>query len=107
MSSIEFKNRLIETDDEGYLKNPDDWDRDLALVLAEKEEINLLPEHWKVIDFLRYYYKQHRRIPSQKILANVLLKPINMPEWLSLLPGDKREAVMIIYKIAGFPQHCG
>ncbi len=107
MSYIEFKNRLIETDDEGYLKNPDDWNRDLALVLADKEGINLTPEHWKVLDFLRYYYNQHKRIPSQKNLANVLLNRINTAEWLSFPSGDKKKAVMIIYKIAGFPQHCG
>ncbi len=107
MHSIEFKNRSIEIDDEGYLKNPDDWDRDIASVMAEKNGIKLTPKHWKVLDFLRHYYKQHQRVPSHKNLANVLFNKINMAEWLSSVSADKNEAVMNIYKIAGFPLHCG
>ncbi len=98
---------LIETDDKGYLRNPDDWNRDVAIFLAEKEGVTLMPEHWKVLDFLRHYYNKHKRVPSQKNLANVLLDKINIADWLISPSPDKKDAVIVIYKIAGFPQHCG
>jgi tRNA 2-thiouridine synthesizing protein E len=45
--------REVHVDEEGFLTDPAEWDRDLALELAAAIGIELTPEHWKVLDFLR------------------------------------------------------
>jgi tRNA 2-thiouridine synthesizing protein E len=45
--------REVHVDEEGFLTDPAEWDRDLALELATAIGIELTPEHWKVLDFLR------------------------------------------------------
>lgn len=51
--AIEVNGKSIETDDNGNLVNYQDWDRDVALVLAASEEIELTQEHWDVLEYLR------------------------------------------------------
>ncbi len=49
-----FLGRSIEVDDEGFLTVPDQWDEDLAVVLAQNAGVNdLTDEHWRVIRFVR------------------------------------------------------
>lgn len=54
--AIEVNGKSIETDDNGNLVNYQDWDRDVALVLAASEEIELTQEHWDVLEYLRDEY---------------------------------------------------
>ena len=44
----------IVLNDDGFLINPEDWTRELAIELANLEGISELSEdHWKIIDFCR------------------------------------------------------
>src|SRR6478752_1704056 len=47
----------VHVDDEGFLTEYDEWDEDLAKVLAANIAIDLTDEHWKVIRFLRADFK--------------------------------------------------
>jgi len=49
----------IRQDGEGFLVDPDDWNEDVARVLAEREGIELCPDHWAVFAFMRDYYAEH------------------------------------------------
>lgn len=51
--------RAIPTDSEGYLLNLGDWSEDFARALAREEGLELTPEHWEVILFLRRYFHEH------------------------------------------------
>src|SRR5512143_1060265 len=51
---------VLETDAEGYLVEPSDWDESVAEQLAQEEGITLGEEHWKVIRFMRHYYDEHQ-----------------------------------------------
>lgn len=48
-----------ETDAEGYLVDPADWNEDVARVLAAREGLILGDEHWRVIRFMRDWLDQH------------------------------------------------
>jgi len=54
--AIEVKGKTIETDKNGNLVNPQDWDEDVAKALAAEEDIELTQEHWDVLAYLRDEY---------------------------------------------------
>ncbi len=56
---LDVEGRKIETDSEGYLVNRDEWSEAFARTLAKREGIELTPQHWEVIHFLRDYFAVH------------------------------------------------
>lgn len=51
----------IETDNEGYLLNPDLCDETIALQIAESENIPMTDAHWEIVHFVRKYI--HKLFP--------------------------------------------
>ena len=46
--------KTVQVNDEGFMTNPNEWTRDMAVELAKEEGIaELTPAHWKIIDFCR------------------------------------------------------
>lgn len=44
----------VERNEEGFLVNPADWNKEIAVEIAKAEGINELNEaHWKIIEFSR------------------------------------------------------
>ncbi len=66
------KVKSAQRDDEGYVVNPDDWSRELAVALAREETLLLTEEHWVVITFVRDYYAEHGIIPDIRHVAKHL-----------------------------------
>lgn len=54
----------VPTGDEGYLLDPADWTEDLAEHMAREEGLELSPEHWTIIRFVRDWYDAHGVAPS-------------------------------------------
>lgn len=54
--SIEVNGNAIETDENGNLTNPNDWNEDVAKVLAAEDDIELTQEHMDVLNYLREEY---------------------------------------------------
>jgi tRNA 2-thiouridine synthesizing protein E len=54
--AIEVNGKSIETDANGYLTNVEDWNEDVAKVLAEHEGVALTDKHWDLINYLRDEY---------------------------------------------------
>ena len=67
----ELIDNLFETD-EGYLVNPEEWSRDLALNLAGEEGLVLKEEHWVAIEFVRDYFVEHGITPDIRHVAKHL-----------------------------------
>jgi tRNA 2-thiouridine synthesizing protein E len=55
---------MVNTDTEGYLVDPSDWNEDVASALASKEGITLTEEHWEAMRFMRSYLDEHHIIPD-------------------------------------------
>ena len=53
---IEVNGKSFETDEEGYLANLSEWEKDLATAMAKEDGIDLGDDHWEIINFLREYY---------------------------------------------------
>ena len=58
--NIAIADRRVETDAEGYLINPNDWNESVAEQLASGEGVRLTDEHWRVLKFMRDYYDAHQ-----------------------------------------------
>ncbi len=47
----------IEVDEDGFMQEPELWNKGIAVALATTEAVNdLTEEHWKVVNYLREYY---------------------------------------------------
>lgn len=49
----------VSRDVEGYLTDPESWNEEIARELAKTEDIELTPAHWRVLEFMREYYREH------------------------------------------------
>jgi tRNA 2-thiouridine synthesizing protein E len=70
--AIEWNGRTIETDLLGYLLDPSDWERELAVDLAANEGIELNEDHWCMIDFVRDWYEQRHAVPEARWLLKAM-----------------------------------
>ena len=57
--TLDVEGRHVETDSEGYLVDRGDWSEAFARALARQESLDLTPEHWEVIWFLREFFAKH------------------------------------------------
>ncbi len=59
MSAREIASVTVEFDEEGFMANPDDWNKDIASELAKGIGIDELSKrHWTVIEFCRSDYQE-------------------------------------------------
>jgi tRNA 2-thiouridine synthesizing protein E len=69
---LEVAGNSLQIDDEGYLVDPADWSREVAVELARREGVALTDEHWAVIRFMREYYELHRIAPDARFVLKHL-----------------------------------
>jgi TusE/DsrC/DsvC family sulfur relay protein len=73
MPEIEAKGKKVELNQEGFIAHPEEWDNEVAVVLAKVEEgIDALTEdHWAVINYIRGYYLEKNLAPMvRKVCKN-------------------------------------
>jgi tRNA 2-thiouridine synthesizing protein E len=61
---MEVNGKTIELDNEGYLIEPSQWDREVAIELAKTENLELNDEHWIVFDLMRDFYNENGVAPD-------------------------------------------
>lgn len=64
--TLKLNGTAIETDNEGFLLDPTDWNMELARKLAESENIDMQEAHWAVVRFVRDYYDQRQTVPEAR-----------------------------------------
>jgi TusE/DsrC/DsvC family sulfur relay protein len=94
--------RDVHVDDEGFLTAYDEWDEDLAGVLAGNIGIDLTGEHWKAIRFLREDFKTQGETATTRRVQTVGGIPVK--DQFALFP--KKPAKKMAY-IAGLPKPHG
>ena len=77
-------------DDEGYLINPDDWNRSIALLLAAEENIELSDDYCITLDFMRDYLNEHNIAPDVRHL---------MAQLAGEYQCDKKQAKIKIFEL--------
>ena len=64
--------RLFATTSDGFLAQPDEWNRGIAESLAEAHGLELDAAHWQILDLLRAYYDAGNEPPSMRQLSGLL-----------------------------------
>ncbi len=68
---IQVNGRTLETDEEGFLVEPSDWDHDVADHIAGLELTN---ERWEIVEFVRHRYEDNHSVPEARTLLKALGK---------------------------------
>lgn len=61
----------IEIDEDGFIQEPDKWNKEVAEDIA-KEESNVSPmdeDHWKLVDYIRNYYTEFGIAPAIRMIT--------------------------------------
>jgi len=107
--AYEVNGQTHEHDEEGYILNIGDWNKDLADVIAQDENIDMKDDHWEVVNFLRDYYEEYQIAPAVRVLTKAVKKSMgpekgNSQYLYELFPyGPAKQAC----KIAGLPKPTG
>ena len=107
--AIEVNGKSYETDEEGYLVNLSEWSEEVGQELAKGENIEMTPNHWEVVNFLRDYYNEFQIAPAVRVLTKAIGKKLgpekgNSQYLYELFPyGPAKQAC----KIAGLPKPTG
>ena len=99
MTVTAIATKEVHVDDEGFLTEYDEWDKDLAIELAGNIGIDELTEdHWATIEFLRSDYAEQgttatlRRvstigqIPTKRLFELFTKKPAKKMAYVAGLP---------------------
>ena len=73
---LEFNNKQIETDKQGYLLDTNDWSEELAPIIAEQENITLSEQHWEVVHFVRDFYLEYNTSPAIRMLVKAMAQKL-------------------------------
>ncbi|MGA9667455.1 MAG: TusE/DsrC/DsvC family sulfur relay protein [Gallionella sp.] len=96
----------VETDDDGYLLEPDFGD-EIVNIIAAAEGIELTPRHWEIVKFMRDQYREHGHTPNFRNMlkgVNEFWPEADSKALYDLFPtGPAKQGA----KVAGLPQPYG
>ena len=93
-----FVEKNVNRNEEGYLTDLNQWDKEIALAIAEEEGITMTDDHWKVIDYLQEQFKNDIPLSIRKIGKSGV---VSIKEFYQLFPAGP---LKISSKIAGIPK---
>jgi len=105
---LEIDGRYIEIDEHGYLVDPEAWSVAVTEQMAAADGLELVDDHWLLIDFLNRFYAEFQLAPELPVLARNLCKDQHDCRWTrkyikELFPGGAKTAC----RYAGLPAPVG
>lgn len=93
----------IELDEDGFIQEPEKWNKEMAEDLAKTEDAYPLNENaWKIVDYLRDYYLKFEIAPPIRIL--VKNTGFSLKEIYEMFPSGPAKGGC---KVAGLPKPTG
>lgn len=103
MDVIDWQGIKVPVDDDGFIQEPGCWNRELASALAATDGVEALtPEHWKVIDYIRSYYKENDVAPMVRRMCKET--GLSLRQIFDLFPSGPAKGAC---KVAGLPKPTG
>jgi len=71
MATKEIAGKTVQVNEEGFMTDPSEWNKDIAVEIAKEEGIaELTDEHWKVIEFCRSNAEQSGAAPTLRQITS-------------------------------------
>ena len=103
MATMNIAGKQVEIDEDGFLVNPEDWNEDVVKAFAALEDVaELTEDHWKLIDYLRNYYKQFGIAPMIRKMCKDT--GFTLKQIYDLFPSGPAKGAC---KLAGLPKPTG
>lgn len=103
MAFLNINGQQIEIDEDGFLVDPDQWNEAVVSTFATLEDVEVLTDdHWKVINYLRGYYKQFGIAPMIRKLCKDT--GFTLKQIYDLFPSGPAKGAC---KLAGLPKPTG
>jgi len=100
----------LKLDENGHLKDPNQWTQSIAAQLAQKDNLTLTKNHWQIILLIRDIYLKTGTTPPMRLLIKAIKNKIsqecaNSRYLYQLFPDGP---VRLASKYAGIPKpkHC-
>ena len=91
-------NKEIDVNEEGYLLDFSQWNKDIGETLATEQEINMSDKHWEVIEYLQDKHLKDEALSIRGIKNSGV---IDIKEFYELFPGGPLKKSTLI---AGIPK---
>ncbi|MDQ8036037.1 MAG: TusE/DsrC/DsvC family sulfur relay protein [Pedobacter sp.] len=93
-------------DAEGYLRDRRTWTEELATEIAARDNIQLTPAHWEILQAIRRFYTQYEMSPATRPLLKYLGQELGAEKAgsiyvMQLFPGTPAKTIA---RIAGLPK---
>lgn len=90
ISPLELSGGTVMLDEGGFLTDPENWTREFAEYVATNENIELTPDHWEILDYMRQSYADHGVAVDVRHVLNLLRKKHGI---------DKHDAKMMMFEM--------
>jgi TusE/DsrC/DsvC family sulfur relay protein len=96
--------KTVQVNEEGYMTNPAEWTKEIAVEMAKEEGlVDLTPAHWKVIDYARQSAVQSGAAPTLRTITSNA--GVTTKELFTLFPKGPAKKVARIAGL-GKPEGC-
>ncbi len=103
MPTVELAGKQVEVDEDGFIQQPEIWDRSIAEALAKTEGVEAMGEdHWKLVDYIRDYYQKFGIAPMVRKLCKET--GFSLKYVYELFPSGPAKGAC---KVAGLPKPTG
>jgi dissimilatory sulfite reductase related protein len=91
-------NRPVELNEQGYLLNMEQWDKEIAKGIATEEEIELTERHFEILSYLRDEQEKGTALSIRRVGKSGV---VDIKEFYQLFPGGPLKKAS---RIAGIPK---
>lgn len=99
MPEITINGTTVSTNDDGFMTDHSQWNKEIAVAMAAEEGITLTDDHWKVLDYILADYAEKGVIPGMRRMNKV--GGIPTKELYALFPGGPIKKAA---RISGLPK---
>lgn len=98
MSEVTFAGVSVQLDEQGYMTDLSQWNKEVATAIAAEEGVTMGDGQWEVIDFIQKQFKKEIPLTIRKIGKSGV---VSIKEFYQLFPdGPLKKAS----RIAGIPK---
>ena len=72
VGKFDYQGQVYQVTDHGNLIDSSQWSEEISRHMANKEGVNLTPEHWEVIKYLRKFYFEFGVVPMVRLLMKYM-----------------------------------